>query len=93
MAHGTIDNVMMLTMSIAMLTMVMSMLIMGVFWGFALLIISGVLTAVLTVFYSFQSAKCMCGCVQSSMLGKKGKNEETCECVDVNQPQESKLSQ
>lgn len=83
MAHGTIDNVMMLTMSIAMLTMVMSMLIMGVFWGLALLIISGVLTAVLTVFYSFQSAKCMCGTNSRTLLSKKRMSEESCECVDA----------
>ncbi|MFZ1076290.1 MAG: hypothetical protein WAN47_02540 [Nitrosotalea sp.] len=61
MAHGIADNLMMLVMSVAMLTMVISMLIMGVYWAFALLVLSGVLTAVATVFYSFQSARCMCG--------------------------------
>ena len=42
--HSLADNIMMLVMSVAMLTMVMSMLIMGVNWSIVLLILSGVLT-------------------------------------------------
>jgi hypothetical protein len=84
MAHGLMDNIMMLTMAIAMLAMVMSMAIMGVYWGFVLLVISGVLTAVITVFYSFQSAKCMCGTNPRMKLGQKdGMNTESCECEEV----------
>ncbi len=83
MAHGLMDNIMMLTMSVAMLTMVMSMLIMGVSWGLALLILSGVLTAVITVFYSFQSAKCMCGTKSRIKVENKGMSEDICSCEDV----------
>ena len=81
--HSTADNIMMLTMSVAMLAMVMSMLIMGVNWALALLVLSGVLTAVVTVFYAFQSAKCMCGTKMSTKLEKKGISEDSCNCVDV----------
>jgi hypothetical protein len=83
MAHGTIDNIMMLTMSVAMLTMVMSMLIMGVNWALALLVLSGVLTGVITVYYSFQSAKCMCGTKSRIQLEKKEMSEDSCSCSDV----------
>ena len=84
MAHGLMDNIMMLTMSVAMLTMVMSMLIMGVYWGFVLLVLSGVLTAVITVFYSFQSAKCMCGTNPRIQSGKNGEmNKDSCECAET----------
>jgi len=83
MAHGTIDNIMMLTMSVAMLTMVMSMLIMGINWALALLVLSGVLTAVITVYYSFQSAKCMCGPKSRIQLEKKEISEDFCDCQDV----------
>ena len=83
MAHGLMDNIMMLTMSVAMLTMVMSMLIMGVYWGFVLLVLSGVLTAVITVFYSFQSAKCMCGTNPRMQLRNKGEtSSDSCECAE-----------
>jgi hypothetical protein len=83
MAHGTVDNIMMLTMSVAMLTMVMSMLIMGVYWGLALLVLSGVLTGIITVYYSFQSARCMCGTTSRIQLEKKGISEDSCGCEDV----------
>jgi len=71
---------MMLTMSVAMLTMVMSMLIMGFDWSMALLILSGVLSAVVTVYYSFQSAKCLCGTNPRTQLEKKEMNEDSCSC-------------
>ena len=71
---------MMLTMSVAMLTMVMSMLIMGVNWSIALLILSGVLSAVVTVYYSFQSARCLCGNNSRNQLGKKEISEDACSC-------------
>lgn len=71
---------MMLVMSVAMLTMVMSMLIMGVYWSVALLVLSGVLTAVVTVYYSFQSAKCVCGTNSRTQLEKKEMSEDSCSC-------------
>ncbi|MGA9229634.1 MAG: hypothetical protein WBV92_05735, partial [Nitrosotalea sp.] len=66
--------------SVAMLTMVMSMLIMGVNWSIVLLILSGVLTAVTTVFYSFQSARCMCGTNQYNKQSNKAISDATCDC-------------
>ena len=60
MAHGIADNLMMLVMSVAMLTMVISMLIMGVYWAFALLVLSGVFTAVATVFLFHSSLLDVC---------------------------------
>ena len=76
--HGKGDNIMMLVMSIAMLTMVLSMLIMGVYWAIILLVLSGVLTGVVTVFYSFQTARCMCG--TRMQLGKQETREDSCNC-------------
>lgn len=81
--HGKGDNIMMLVMSIAMLTMVLSMLIMGVYWAIILLVLSGVLTGIVTVFYSFQTARCMCGTNPRMQLGKKEASEDSCNCPSV----------
>lgn len=78
--QNTLGAIMMLTMSVAMLTMVMSMLIMGVNWAIALLIISGILSAVVTVYYSFQSARCLCGSNPRTRLEKDGISEDSCNC-------------
>lgn len=77
---SALGPIMMLVMSIAMLTMALSMLIMGVYWAEALLILSGVLSAVVTVYYSFQSAKCMCGTNPRNQLGEKEISEDSCSC-------------
>jgi len=82
MVHGCgkDGNMMMLVMSVAMLTMVMSMLIMGVYWGFILLVLSGVLTGIVTVYYSFQTAKCLCPTNPRMQLGKQEASEDSCNC-------------
>jgi len=80
MMKNTVGSIMMLVMSVSMLTMVMSMLIMGVYWSVVLLVLSGVLTAIVTVFYSLQSARCMCGTNSSIQLEKKQISDDFCNC-------------
>lgn len=57
----TVEAIMMTIMAIAMFTMGMSMLIVHYYFGIALLVSTVIMSAIGIGYFSWKTAKCMCG--------------------------------